>query len=109
MIIDTDYITWLPIGSWCVENAGLQENDLAVGGHPILNQICRTSNMAHVCKESYHNSIIYLELEAIQIFNPTYIDKEIDNDFFYETAFVNGNLNDLRLDRKAQFQRTMLS
>jgi hypothetical protein len=55
-------------------------------------------------KRVSHNSIVYVELEAISRFlNPTYIDSEINNDFFYETAFIDGNLNDLRLDRKASY------
>lgn len=55
-------------------------------------------------KKVSHNSIIYLELEAISRFlNPTYIDKEITNNFFYETAFVNGQVNDLHLNHKASF------
>lgn len=58
----------------------------------------------YVKKVSY-NSIVHIELESISRFlDVTYIDKEIDNDFFlYETAFVDGNLKDLQLHTKAQF------
>ena len=56
MITNNNYITWLPsIGSWCIENAGLQENDLFKGAHPNPSHHFKYAEKViwpYVCKES---------------------------------------------------------
>lgn len=50
----------------------------------------------------HNGDIVHIPLESISRFlNPTYISSPIKQKFFYETAFVNGNLNHLQLKDKA--------